>query len=92
MRRIELPRYLAPELQSDIITSFRYPEDPAFDFVEFYRRLAAQGMVIYPGKVSHADCFRVGIIGRIFPDQVEALVSEIEKVLDEMGIKMPPST
>jgi 2-aminoethylphosphonate-pyruvate transaminase len=91
MRRIGFREYLAPELQSDIITSFRYPEDPAFDFAEFYRRLAAQGMVIYPGKVSHADCFRIGTIGRIFPEQVESLVSEIEKVLSQMEIKMPPS-
>ncbi len=90
MRRLGFREYLAPERQSDIITSFRYPEDPAFDFAEFYRRLAAQGMVIYPGKVSHADCFRIGTIGQIFPEQVEALVSGIEKVLGQMGIKMPP--
>jgi 2-aminoethylphosphonate-pyruvate transaminase len=91
MRRLGFREYLAPERQSDIITSFRYPEDPAFDFAEFYRRLAAQGMVIYPGKVSHADCFRIGTIGQIFPEQVEALVSEIERVLGQMAIKMPPS-
>jgi 2-aminoethylphosphonate-pyruvate transaminase len=91
MRRIGFREYLAPEFQSDIITSFRYPEDPAFDFAEFYRRLAAQGMVIYPGKVSHVDCFRVGTIGRNFTEQVEALVSEIERVLGQMEIKMPPS-
>jgi 2-aminoethylphosphonate-pyruvate transaminase len=90
MRRLGIREYLAPERQSDIITSFRYPEDPAFDFAEFYRRLAVQGMVIYPGKVSHADCFRIGTIGRIFPEQVKALVSEIERVLGQMEIKMPP--
>ena len=60
--------YLAAERQSDIITSFRYPKDPAFDFEEFYRRLAERGFVIYPGKVSHADCFRIGTIGRISVD------------------------
>jgi 2-aminoethylphosphonate-pyruvate transaminase len=87
MRRLGFREYLAPELQSDIITSFRYPEDPAFDFAEFYRRLAAQGMVIYPGKVSHADCFRIGTIGQIFPEQVEALVRAIELVLGQIGIK-----
>ena len=48
-------------------------------------------MVIYPGKVSHADCFRIGTIGRIFPEQVEALVSAIERVLRQMEIKMPQS-
>lgn len=89
MRRLGFREYLAPKLQSDIITSFRYPGDPAFDFAEFYRQLAAQGMVIYPGKVSHADCFRIGTIGQIFPEQVEALVTAIELVLGQMGIKTP---
>jgi len=89
MRRLGFREYLAPELQSDIITSFRYPDDPAFDFGEFYRLLAGQGMVIYPGKVSHADCFRIGTIGQIFPEQVEALVRAIELVLGQMGIKTP---
>jgi 2-aminoethylphosphonate-pyruvate transaminase len=46
-------------------------------------------MVIYPGKVSHADCFRIGTMGQIFPEQVETLVSEIEKVLDQIGVTMP---
>ena len=89
MRRLGFREYLASELQSDIITSFRYPEDAAFDFAEFYRLLAAQGMVIYPGKVSHADCFRIGTIGQIFPEQVEALVTAIEGVLGEMETQMP---
>ena len=89
MRRIGFREYLAPERQSDIISSFRYPEDPAFNFAEFYRLLAARGMVIYPGKVSQADCFRIGTIGRIFPEQVKALVAEIERVLDQIGVKMP---
>lgn len=91
MRRIGFREYLAPERQSDVITSFRYPEDPAFDFAKFYRLLAARAMVIYPGKVSQADCFRIGTIGRIFPEQVEALISEIERVLDQMGVQMPRS-
>jgi 2-aminoethylphosphonate-pyruvate transaminase len=88
MRRLGFREYLAPERQSDIITSFRYPEGPAFDFAQFYRLLSDRGMIIYPGKVSDADCFRVGTIGRISPDQVEALIGEIGSVLDEMGVKM----
>jgi 2-aminoethylphosphonate-pyruvate transaminase len=91
MRRLGFREYLLSELQSDIVTSFRYPEDPAFDFAEFYRSLADRGMVIYPGKVSHADCFRIGTIGRIFPEQMEALVSEFDRVLDEMGVIVRPS-
>jgi 2-aminoethylphosphonate-pyruvate transaminase len=90
MRRLGFREYLPPERQSDIITSFRYPEDPAFNFPEFYRLLSERGMIIYPGKVSSADCFRIATIGRISPDQVHALIAEVGNVLDRMGVKMLP--
>ena len=92
MRRLGFREYLPRERQSDIITAFRYPEDPAFDFAEFYRLLAERGMVIYPGKVSDADSFRIGTIGRISPEQVQALLAEVGSVLDQMGVKRPKST
>ena len=86
MRALGFVEYLPAERQSDIITSFRYPKDPAFEFETFYRRLAARGFVIYPGKVSHAECFRIGTIGRISVGDVEALIAEIECVLHDMGV------
>jgi 2-aminoethylphosphonate-pyruvate transaminase len=91
MRRLGFREYLTPERQSDIITSFRYLEDPAFDFAQFYRLLSDRGMIIYPGKVSDADCFRIGTIGRISPDDVKALLTEIARVFEQMGVKMPKS-
>src|SRR5262249_34473063 len=57
MRALGFTPYLAPELQSPIITSFHYPADGRFDFPTFYDRLNDLGIVIYPGKVSRADCF-----------------------------------
>ena len=60
--------------------------DPRFEFEDFYRRLAARGMVIYPGKVSDAACFRIGTIGRLFEADVEALLAAIREVLAEMGV------
>jgi 2-aminoethylphosphonate-pyruvate transaminase len=77
---------LAPELQGYIITSFRYPTDPRFVFGTFYEKLSARGFVIYPGKVSKTDCFRIGHIGRIHEDQSAALVAAVREVLAEMGV------
>jgi 2-aminoethylphosphonate-pyruvate transaminase len=77
MQALGFREYLPRERQSDIITSYQYPADEGFVFEEFYRRLAAKGFVIYPGKVTHADCFRIGTIGRISPTDVEALLSAI---------------
>ena len=86
MRELGFREYLVRERQSHVITAFRYPSDEGFNFEEFYRRLAEKGLIIYPGKVSQADCFRIGTIGRISPDDVRRLVSAVADVLREMGV------
>lgn len=91
MRAMGFTEYLRPELQGYIITSFRYPQHPNFEFEDFYRRLNDKGFVIYPGKVSDADCFRIGNIGRIFREDVEALLAGIRCVLEETKIVLEPA-
>ena len=86
MTELGFDTYLAPKHQSYIITSFRYPSSTRFDFGWFYRRLSELGFVIYPGKVSDADCFRIGTIGHIFPQDIRHLVAAIQRVLSEMQI------
>ena len=92
MRELGFQEYLADELQGYIITSFLYPADDRFDFQVFYEKLNDRGFVIYPGKVSDADCFRIGNIGRIFEADVVGLLAAIESVLREMGVGLPQTT
>ena len=67
---------LLPEKwQSPIITAFYSPAHPDYRFADFYQRLKGQGFVIYPGKVSQADCFRIGNIGDVTPGRVRALLA-----------------
>ncbi len=87
MRAMGFQEYLEREDQGYIITSFRYPPHPNFDFDEFYRQLNDRGYVIYPGKVSQADCFRIGTIGRIFESDVNNLLAALREVVAEMGIE-----
>jgi 2-aminoethylphosphonate-pyruvate transaminase len=87
MRALGFEEYLAPPLQSHIITSFLYPDDPHFNFEEFYSRLNEKGYVIYPGKVSQGSCFRIGHIGRLFPSDMQDLLAAIESTLHEMGVE-----
>ena len=86
MKEIGFEIYLADEDQSFIITSFRYPSNPAFHFADFYQRLWELGFVIYPGKLSNESCFRIGTIGRIMTADIEALLTAIRQVLPEMGV------
>ena len=67
---------LDDSLQSPIITSFLYPHD-GFDFKAFYLALKSKGFVIYPGKISKADTFRIGNIGDVHPEDFRRLVEVI---------------
>ena len=86
MRAMGFEEYLPAERQGYIITSFRYPKHPSFSFESFYGALNDLGYVIYPGKVSNADCFRIGNIGRIFASDVRDLLRAIRETLEEMKI------
>lgn len=86
MAELGFRTYLRPELQAPIITSFHYPAHPQFRFEAFYEKLADRGFVIYPGKVSKAECFRIGTIGRIFPSDIRALLGAIADTMRELGI------
>lgn len=70
---------LEPEKQSPIITSFLFP-DASFSFPDFYEKLKQRGFVIYPGKVSDANTFRIGTIGDVFPEDFERLTRVIREI------------
>ncbi|MGM0212518.1 2-aminoethylphosphonate--pyruvate transaminase [Enterococcus sp. AZ109] len=65
--------------QGPFITSFLYPQDRAFSFNNFYYHLKHNGFVIYPGKITDRDCFRIGNIGEIYPEDIQRLAEIIEK-------------
>ncbi len=81
MAALGVKQYLRPEIQGHIITSFLYPEKSNFNFADFYNKLNEKGFVIYPGKLSKTDAFRIGNIGQIFPDDVKGLVAAIKEYL-----------
>lgn len=85
-RMLGFREYLTPAVQSDIITSFRYPAHPGFVFDVFYDLLSQQGFLIYPGKVSSDDCFRISTIGQITVQDIENLLAAISNAMAEMGL------
>lgn len=88
MQAMGFKYYLEHDIQGHIISSFLYPQDPNFDFMKFYQALSDRGLVIYPGKLSLMDAFRIGNIGYIFPKDIEALLSAIKEVLTEMNVRL----
>ena len=81
-----LATYLAKKDQGYIITSFLYPKHPNFDFTQFYEKLHLRGQVIYQGKLSDTDCFRIGNIGQLYMEDIDNLIVAIQEVLVEMGV------
>jgi 2-aminoethylphosphonate-pyruvate transaminase len=85
MKELGFIEYLEESKQGYIINAYLYPNSTSFDFNVFYSKLNEKGFVIYPGKLSKANCFRIGNIGRIYPDQVGELLSAIKTVKEEMN-------
>jgi len=77
---------LPSELQAPIIVTFKMPADPAFDFQRFYDQVKDRGYILYPGKLTVAPSFRVGCIGHLGTADMEAALSAMKDVLQEMGV------
>lgn len=87
MRKLGLETFLPDSLQAPIIVTFHAPPDPAYNFPEFYRRVRDRGFILYPGKLTTVETFRVGCIGAIGPNTLTQAVAAIGEVLDAMGIQ-----
>ncbi len=87
MRALGFQTLLPDELQAPIIITFHMPADPRFEFPVFYDRLRARGYIIYPGKLTVAETFRIGCIGRIGTAQIEGALAAVKDIIEEMGVE-----
>ena len=78
--RLGFHAYLPPALQGPVILTLRDP-GPPFSFPALYDAMQAQGIVLYPGKLTQEPSFRIGCIGAIDAD-------DIRRVLDAIGAFM----
>jgi 2-aminoethylphosphonate-pyruvate transaminase len=92
MRALGFEPLLPDHLQAPIIVTFRMPADKNFVFQTFYDRLKERGYVIYPGKLTVADSFRIGCIGRLYPEHMRGALDAIRDILDEMGVRSLTAT
>jgi 2-aminoethylphosphonate-pyruvate transaminase len=79
MKELGFRCLLPDQVQSPIITSFISPSQKAYDFKKFYGELKHKGFVIYPGKVTSADTFRIANIGDVFPKDMERLIKAVKE-------------
>ena len=86
MREMGFKTLLPDELQAPIIITFHMPANAEFDFAAFYDGLRDMGYVIYPGKLTVADSFRIGCIGRLDAQQMQGALQAIRAMLTQFGI------
>ena len=78
--------FLDASVQAPIIVTFHAPSDPHYDFNTFYARAREHGFILYPGKLTQIDTFRVGCIGAIGAGEMRQAVQAVALALADMGI------
>ena len=78
--------YLRAEVQAPIIVTFHAPAHPGYDFKRFYAGAKQRGFMLYPGKLTQVETFRVGCIGAIGRNEMREAVNAVTDTLREMGI------
>jgi 2-aminoethylphosphonate-pyruvate transaminase len=86
MRALGFKTFLPDAVQAPIIVTFHSPIDPAYSFGEFYKQVRERGFLLYPGKLTAVDTFRVGCIGAIGVDTMRQAVAAVADALHAMGV------
>jgi 2-aminoethylphosphonate-pyruvate transaminase len=86
MAELGFKPYLDPAIQAPIIVTFHAPADARYDFRRFYEAAKANGFILYPGKLTQIETFRVGCIGAIDSVQMQQAVHAVALALKELGI------
>ncbi len=89
MRALGFEPYLTAAHQAPVIVTFHAPTDPAYQFKRFYDLVREAGYILYPGKLTQVETFRVGCIGAIDHREIRQAVDAIGMALTRMGISMP---
>ena len=86
MRGLGFETLLDDRWLSPIIVTFFCPADPAFEFGRFYDLMKAKGFIIYPGKLTVAESFRVGCIGQMDAAVMQRVAAAAAECLSAMGV------
>jgi len=90
MREIGLRSFLPEAIQAPIIVTFHAPADARYEFKAFYNAVKQRGYILYPGKLTRLETFRVGCMGQLGERGMAGAVQAVREVLQEMGIQAQP--
>jgi 2-aminoethylphosphonate-pyruvate transaminase len=90
MQALGFRTFLRAEAQAPVIVTFHAPDDAKWNFADFYAAVREAGYVLYPGKLTQADTFRVGCIGAIDVNEMHNAVAAIGRTVERLGIAVQP--
>ena len=77
------------DIQSGLVASVLYPEDPNWDFERVHDYCYERGFTIYPGKISTTNTFRLCALGTIDSPDIEAFFKVLHEAFVSNGIQIP---
>ncbi len=86
MAQMGFKPFLDPAVQAPIIVTFHAPGGSSYAFKAFYEAAKAHGFILYPGKLTQVETFRVGCIGAIGPLEMEQAVHAVRLALQDLGL------
>lgn len=88
MRSLGFATLLHDRWLSPIIITFISPDDPAFSFQHFYHEMKSRGVLIYPGKLTLVESFRLGCIGQLHDQEIDHVLSAVAQSCEALGLKL----
>lgn len=86
MRELGFETLLKDRWLSPIIVTFFNPAHSNFRFEHFYELMKEKGFIIYPGKLTLVDSFRIGCIGQLDAAVMREVVAAAGQCLVDMGV------
>jgi len=84
MAKLGLRSFLPAAIQAPIIVTFYAPDSPRYTFKSFYNAVKTRGYILYPGKLTTLETFRVGCMGQLGERGIGGAVHAVGQVLAEM--------
>ena len=86
MKALGFETLLKDRWLSPIIITFLSPDDPAFSFTSFYQAMKQRGVLIYPGKLTVVESFRLGCIGQLYDEDIDTVLSAVAQSCQALGL------
>ena len=89
VKEIGLETVIDPAIESGLVVSVKYPDDPNWSFEKVHDYCYEHGFTIYPGKISTTNTFRLCALGTIDESDIKDFFVVLKEAMKKNGIQIP---